>query len=254
MSKQNELLIAADEDFFPDSLKRILNKYGNRLSYLPAKPLRNNDTKRLISGSIILIADLSSARGRSVVNYLSNLRSFDRHLIAFYNPKHKGSLDEAIKIKPRSIISIPYTEEQVLATISHLQSGISKSPDIAEMADIAGSEPLKYETIIPVNGSLYIKQRFKFHKLKIEDIWFLKSEGNHTYIQTAKMKFILRMGLQCILDQIGHLHIMKVHRSYAINLHNVDGFDEAQIHIGKHEIPLGKNYKADFLQKLKTMV
>ena len=54
-------------------------------------------------------------------------------------------------------------------------------------------------------------------------------------------------------DTIKHQHLVRVHRSFIVNLHHMDAFDDEQIKIGKHQIPIGRTYKDEFLNGFKYL-
>ena len=109
------------------------------------------------------------------------------------------------------------------------------------------------ESILRVNDSLFIRQNNQFLKVPLADILFVEAGDNYITLQTQKHKFALRMPLTGVLDRIRYDKIVRVHRSYAVNIANLDSFSDTEISMGKHLIPIGKNYKADFLRQFEHL-
>lgn len=102
------------------------------------------------------------------------------------------------------------------------------------------------DAILSFNQSIFIKQNFKFHKVNLPDIRFMEVDGNYTYIHTADRKYILRQTLGTVLDKLNHSGLVRVHRSFAINIQHLDTFNDHSIFLGNREIPLGRHYKDGF--------
>jgi DNA-binding LytR/AlgR family response regulator len=53
------------------------------------------------------------------------------------------------------------------------------------------------------------------------------------------------------MERLNTSFIIRVHRSFCVNLNAVDSFTEQEIQIGASTIPIGRNYKADFIHQFE---
>ena len=99
---------------------------------------------------------------------------------------------------------------------------------------------------------LFLKKGEDFHKVRIEDILFIKSEGNYcTLFLEGNTKFINRVSLSSIESLFKAREFLRPHRSYLVNVHKIDTvrLSESIINIQEHKIPITRGSKAVFLEK-----
>jgi DNA-binding LytR/AlgR family response regulator len=104
------------------------------------------------------------------------------------------------------------------------------------------------ETILQIDDYIFIKQNYQFTKVKLKEILFLEAANNYVNVFTINQKFTLRLTLNGVIERINYEKLVRTHRSYAINLEQIDSFNEHEIVMGKHNIPLGRNYKDEFIR------
>lgn len=102
--------------------------------------------------------------------------------------------------------------------------------------------------ILQVDDHIFLKQGYQFIKINQGDIYYLEAEDNYTTFVTPDKKYALRMSLSAILEKLHNLKLVRIHRSYAVNIKRVDSFNDYEINVGKFTIPLSKNYKEDFMR------
>ncbi len=104
------------------------------------------------------------------------------------------------------------------------------------------------DSILRADNAVFIKQNYKFVKLQLDDLLCLQADGIYTYLLTAKNKYALRLTLNQAIEKLNAPMIVRVHRSYAVNIRNVEEFNDSEITIGKVTIPIGASYKEEFLR------
>jgi two-component system, response regulator PdtaR len=131
-------------------------------------------------------------------------------------------------------------EEQQAGKVIPLQAG-------AEAA--AKSPSTDKETILQINDCMFIKQNYQFVKIKVSDILYVESDNNYVRIITNSNLFALRLSLNQLLEKIIFSQLVRIHRSFAVNIHAIKSFTEQDVLVGDKELPIGKNYKESFLKK-----
>lgn len=110
--------------------------------------------------------------------------------------------------------------------------------------------------IPPEDGFLLLKKNETVHKIAINNILFIESDGNYCISQTTNgEKFTNRIKLSDFETLLKDYPFKKSHRSYLVNLERIDAINlfESVIHIGTHQIPLSRNAKADFVDNDKVL-
>ncbi len=107
-----------------------------------------------------------------------------------------------------------------------------------------------------VDGFLLLKKNETVHKVAINDIIFIESDGNYCISHTTSgEKFTNRIKLSEFEERLKGHTFKKSHRSYLVNVERIDAINlfESVIHIGEHQIPLSRNAKADFVDSEKVL-
>ena len=103
------------------------------------------------------------------------------------------------------------------------------------------------EQFLQMKDYIFIKQQYKFVKFKLSEILFAEADNNYVNLHTRSQKFVVRLSLADLVDRLHFPRFIRIHRSFAVNLDEISSFDDQEVKIGVHEIPIGRNYRQDFL-------
>jgi two-component system, response regulator PdtaR len=117
----------------------------------------------------------------------------------------------------------------------------------------ANDVKLNAEMILQIEDSIFIKQNYRFVKISKDDIVFIEADRNHSYIQTKQHRYIVRMPLVAVVERLQNDKLIRVHRSFAVNLKHVQEFNESEIIIHGKDIPFSNNYRTDFLKNFNII-
>lgn len=123
---------------------------------------------------------------------------------------------------------------------------INMQPEPGVSSKAASSDK---ETILQINDCIFIKQNYQFVKVRIADILYVESDNNYVRIITSGGLYVLRVSLNQLLEKIIFQQLVRIHRSYAVNIHAVKSFTEQDVLVNDRELPIGKNYKETFLKR-----
>lgn len=121
-------------------------------------------------------------------------------------------------------------------------------PAAAEVKEDSGKE-----TLLFFNNYFFVKHNYRFNKFSIDDLLYAESDNNYIRLVTTSKKIALRISLQYLAEKFNHPALVRVHRGFIVNIKNIDSFNEEEILIGQHQIPIGRNYKDDFLKSFKYL-
>ncbi|MDW3646375.1 MAG: LytTR family DNA-binding domain-containing protein [Bacteroidia bacterium] len=103
------------------------------------------------------------------------------------------------------------------------------------------------------------KQYFEFStktkhiKIPFSDILFIKA--SHVYIEiicTDGRKELIRKSLRSMKSKILSENFLQCHRSYIVNINQVDSWNSKQLYMQDYEIPISRSKKKDLLKRLKN--
>jgi len=152
--------------------------------------------------------------------------------------------------KPYSINNVRIAIELALNNFAVLkeQQGAGKVISMVDAPAKGRDTRTDKETILQMNDCIFVKQNYQFVKIKLSDILYVESDNNYTHLITSDKKIALRISLNQLLEKIIFTELVRIHRSYAVNMHAVQSFTEQDIKVGKVELPIGKQYKETFLK------
>lgn len=98
---------------------------------------------------------------------------------------------------------------------------------------------------------MFVKADSKMIKINYEDIWYVEAFADYVKIFTAEDRRIVT--LQTMKNMETSLpadKFARVHRSYIVAIDKVKSIGAHEVQIGNKNIPLGKNYKDAFAQRM----
>jgi len=108
-------------------------------------------------------------------------------------------------------------------------------------------------SIHSISDYFFIKNSNKYNRLQLSDILWVEALGANVKIITNESTYTLSANLSSFFRKVPDEKLLRIHRSYAINLDKVQSFQSGSVFIfyknKEHEIPIGKTYR-DQIQKL----
>ncbi len=160
-------------------------------------------------------------------------------------PLKVAPADHAIlmRVLPTAIcLATPVSAAGLRAALAAALPG--RRPDEAPGAAEASSR----ETILRFDQHIFLKHNYQYVRLTLADIVLLEADNTTTNVVTTGPHYALRLSLTAVLERLCYPPLVRVHRSYAINLHHLTTFSDTEATLHDQTVPLGRQYKADFLR------
>lgn len=191
----------------------------------------------------IILMDINLGEGGSGIDIAKKLKKIIYvpivFLSAYSNPE---VVTAALETEPFGYLVKPYKVEDLVIAMQ-----LAKTQWLSKMA-ITELKPTP-ET----DESVYVQSGTKLVRIDLSEILFLQALDNYSIIQTDKNKVVVSSYLSQLAEKFPKESFYQVHRSYVVNLKNIQSIDGNTIHIGKFEIPISRSNKPDFLSKLKMV-
>jgi DNA-binding LytR/AlgR family response regulator len=104
------------------------------------------------------------------------------------------------------------------------------------------------ETVLQMNDYIFVKNNYVFVKIKLTDLLYIEADNNYINVVTQEKKLVLRLSLSQLLEKVNYKPLVRIHRSYAVNIDAIQSFNDQEVQINKTELPIGRNYKEEFLR------
>jgi len=231
-----KILIVEDEMIIAEDMKEMLMELGYTVN-----AIANNYEDALISLKNnpidVALVDINlndKKDGIDLVEFIHD--NFSIPTIYVSSNSDKTTIEKAKKFKSNGFVVKPFSKEDLYTSIELAISNYITSP-------IAKNKTKEY---------LFIKDKDMFMKVSLDDILWLKSDQNYTEVFTLQKRFLVRGTIKDTLDQLDHRFI-RIQKSYVVNFEKITAINSANVVINQQELPIGKMYKEEVLQKISTL-
>jgi DNA-binding LytR/AlgR family response regulator len=90
-------------------------------------------------------------------------------------------------------------------------------------------------------------------KIMVPDILYIEADRNYSQVFTRQKEFLLSLTLKAIEEKLPADIFVRIHRSYIINILQVEEVAESHVIIGQKAIPMSAVLKDNLLRKIQTL-
>lgn len=168
-----------------------------------------------------------------------------------------ATIERAKATNPAAYLFKPFDEKQLLVSIELALTNFEKK-DTPQYLNTPNEEldinlKLTADSILRLGENVFVRHQVRFVKFGIDELLYLEADRNHTFLVTKKQKFIIRLPLTTVIEKLNDLTVVRVHRSFAINVLNVEEFSDSEIIIAGKSISLTPSYRDDFLKRFSIL-
>ncbi len=148
---------------------------------------------------------------------------------------------------PYAFISKPFKkldlQRAIELTITHIQS---------EKIETSLSEMQSGSPFV-LSDCIFVRHHEKMVKVIIKDILYIEAERNYCRIHSKDKQYLLVTTLKDMDEKLPQKHFIRVHRSFIVNVSQIQEIATSHIVIGKKAIPVSKALKEELLNRLQTI-
>lgn len=200
----------------------------------------------------VLLIDIRLAGKMDGIQLAQTVTDSVRVPIIFITANSDAATYERAKLtRPNAFLVKPFTTANLLTSVdlALYHFSIDSTP---ERIDRSGASPADADPFV-INRSLFIRASGKYKKIRREDILFVEAAGSYVHIQTATERFTLAQNLSQFQKKASLPTLVRIHRSYIVNMEQVDSFEESHVYVHNHKLPLSENHRAEFLAQLRLL-
>lgn len=231
--------IIIDDD--PLSL-RVVEEFVNRTDFLDLKYTFNDAVEAINTINVsdddidLIFLDIEMPE-MSGIDFLNTVKDLPQIVII--------SSQEKYALQAFDYDVVDYLLKPI--TFSRFYKAATKARDNVDV-----SEGQKQES-----HEIFIKKDSALVRLKYEDILWVEAMENYVVINTYDQKFTIHFTMKSIMNQLPFDQFKRVHRSYIVNIRNIDRIEDNYVIInskrGEKNVPIGKAYKEKFLKELNMI-
>ncbi len=163
-------------------------------------------------------------------------------LILFSDLDSISAQEKAIAASPYVSISRPFEEVTLkLALGDALKNRINA---LKENGDIRKEQ-----------DTLYIRSSGKLISLEMNEINYIKAEGNYCTIHIDSKRFVIRSSISNVLKTLDRPNFVQIHRGYIANVNPVHelAISKGNLKVVNQELPIGRKYKNELVSMMKYL-
>ena len=152
----------------------------------------------------------------------------------------KATLPAAFLSKPFRGKDLKHAIELAIGQASRSTSSASASPDT--------------EQTYLFQDRIFVKTKDRMVRLFFRDILWIEADDYYCKLATAQKEMLITQTLKQMDETLdGVPELMRVHRSYIVNLAHIEAIGDLCVYIGKKQIPINKASKNDLIARLKKI-
>lgn len=234
-----KVLIIEDNPLTSQDLKEIILEHGMHVT-----DVTKNTSEALASiqkqKPDILLVDINLKDGDDGVELVQNLPDKEQFPVIFLTANSdKETVERALKTQPSSYLTKPYDDRDVIIAIELAFNNFCNR--------VIGADKLHSTPFI------FLKAGNRFEKVKIEDIMYMQAEGSYTKFFTTNKEYTLSGNLNNTSEKVGHPSFIRIHRSYVVNIENINSIDSDYVFVGDTNLPISRSYKEEVSKVLRKI-
>ena len=247
-----KILIIEDDFVFAENLKERLIDFGYVISGQASNAADALIAfKKMIPDLVLLDIDLGANEkdGIFIAHEFNKIHSVPIvYLTAFSD---KVIIERVKATSPAAFLVKPSNAQQLMATLEVAVSNFSQQIiPVPSNRRVASPESDFY----PMKDFFFLRDSNRvLRKILVADILFVEAKGSAVEINLTHSKTLIHANLSSFQQQIAHLHLIRCHRSYLVNLSKIEAIDESVLLIQEHTIPISKSYRDKVFRQLTIL-
>ncbi|MCH2229941.1 MAG: response regulator transcription factor [Crocinitomicaceae bacterium] len=210
-------LIVEDDVLISEHLKSIILEMGHDVTDLcsDAKHAYASIERNQPDVALLDIRMHGEDQGIQVASRLNKMGIPFIYITSFSD---KNTVQSAVFQEPKGYIIKPFTPEEI-------QESIQKVVDEFDANHVMLRHSLQNEQVA------------------IQDIIYIQSDNVYLEVRTKNKRYIIRNTLSALLKEVNSTSIVRIHRSYAVNVSYISRYNKSSVFIGEEQFPISRKYK-----------
>lgn len=247
MYKNNTILIVEDEMIIAANISLQLTHLGYEvIGIIP----RAEEVLPYIRQHVpdILLMDINlkgELNGIEVVQTVQ--QEFKIPVIYLTANSDEVHFNKAKATNPYAFISKPFKKLDLQRAIELTVGLIQEEQNMDKTMELILEEPFV------LSDCIFVRSHDKMVKVCINDILYIEAERNYCKIHCKDKEHLLVATLKDLEAKLDINNLIRIHRSFIINLHHIDEICTSHVVIAKKAIPLSADMKKQLYQHIQKI-
>jgi DNA-binding LytR/AlgR family response regulator len=243
-----QILVVEDEMIIAANISMQLTEMGYEVSGIIP---RGEDAISHIKNSLpdIVLIDIQLKGELDGIETAQKMQEFHNNLAIIYLTANadEANFNRAKLTHPYAFISKPFKkldlQRGIELTIHQLKCNITNPSNDSKNATSANI----------LKDCLFVRHRDTMVKVDIKDIRYIQAERNYCRIFSNEKEYLIVTTLKDMDEKLPQKHFLRIHRSYIINLSQIDEIGGTHVVISRKAIPMTKGMRTELLTRLQTI-
>jgi DNA-binding LytR/AlgR family response regulator len=247
MNKMNSILIVEDEMIIAANISLQLTHLGYEvIGIIPRAegvlPQLTKQIPDIILMDINLNGDLD---GIELVHLIQ--KEFKIPIIYLTANSNEAHFNRAKGTNPYAFVSKPFKKLDLQRAIELTLVRIQEERNTEKSLDANAEEPFI------LSDCIFVRSHDKMVKVCISNILYIEAERNYCKIHCKDREHLLVMTLKDIEEKLVSNTLLRIHRSFIVNLSHIDEIAANHVVIAKKAIPLSADLKKKLLLHIQKV-
>ena len=240
-----KVLIVEDELIIAEDMKEMLHELDYEVTGIACDC---NEAEDLLVKELpdIALIDIQLRCGDDGIALARSVKEkYNLPVIFITSHTDKNTVENAKTANPDGYVVKPFEKDDLYTSVEIALSNFLR---------LKSPRPDREDDSYFYQEFLFVKKKYQFEKLRIQDIQWIKSEGNYLemYCKLNK-KYVIRSTFADLFKIIPTKNFLQVHKSYVVNFNHIDFVRPNEIVIDKNTIPIGKLYRENIRKRLNVV-
>ena len=247
MTKNNTILIVEDEMIIAANISLQLTHLGYEVTgIIPRAEEVLPHIWQLVPDIILMDINLKgNLDGIEMVHLIQ--KEFKIPIIYLTANSDDANFNRAKATNPYAFVSKPFKILDLHRAIELTLIRIQEEQNSEKNADLVSQEPFI------LSDCIFIRSHDKMVKVCINNILYIEAERNYCKIHCKDKEHLLVMTLKDIEEKLTSNTLLRIHRSFIVNLSHIDEIATSHVVIAKKAIPLSADLKKKLLQHIQKV-
>ncbi len=159
------------------------------------------------------------------------------------------TFERARRTSPHAFLEKPFHETKLhraIALAVQLHAGSATAASGTRVPTVA-EEPQV------LRDRIFVRHKDQMVKVFLKDICYVKAERAYCLIKTAVTEYTLSISLARLAEQLISEDFLRVHRSYLVNLRQIDAVADGHLVIGQDSIPVSRGEREELMRRVNLV-
>lgn len=234
---EDEIIIAKDIAYYLTELG--CEVIGTLIDGEDVLPFLEKQQPDIILMDIILKGAINGVQTVHLIN-----EHYDIPIIYLTANTDDLSFAAAKATQPFAFVEKPFKAKRLIRTVELLIEQITRQATVSSRTEA---------TDFVLTDRIFVREKGKMVKIFLSDILYVEADGAYSKIVSNDKVFILTMNLRNLEGKFSSDVLMRVHRSYIVNLKHIDSIEDNCLAINRKVIPVSRTYWGDFLKRVNVI-